>query len=132
LLRFELQKVLLAVVQHRDLGSVRGAEFVSERAAQLSSASPHKKRESRFEPNQRKKILNNLALSVMKSKVVDWTPGDFEKMFEGSDSEETQSYVVACVRAANLLADIATLLKRCKEHREKMEKEKVVLLPKRA
>lgn len=133
-LRFEMQKVLLAGIRHHKFGSVRAVEFIAERAAQLSSADPRRKKGDRFEPGKRREILMNLTRTVMQNKTIGFTPGDFEKMFENVPDKEVELFVAAYAEAGNALLDIGKLIQRCKERRGKPEEatRKVVPLPKRA
>jgi len=111
-LRFELQKVLLSVILRRDLSAARATELIQEHKLKQREARGKSQDTQRFKPSKRKEVMDNLAASVMASTVVDWTPHEFERIFENSKWDEVNGFRQKLNEAGQNLVDISRLLQR--------------------
>ena len=112
-LRFEIQKVFLAVIKNRHLPANRACAFIQEHRMQLEAAKRSTgKKPERFQPRKRKEILRNLTAMVSGSTAVDWSPGEFERIFEGDTTQEAEQYRLMIHKAATLFNDLEKILQR--------------------
>lgn len=110
--RFEMQKILLAVLKSRQLSAARSMNFIHEHKLQLEAAQTNKgPKTDRFEPRKRKQIIANLANEVGGTTVIDWTPDEFRHIFDAASVEEVEKYRLMIHRAATLLSDVEELIK---------------------
>jgi len=120
-LRFELQKILLAVIQYRKLNAARAIEFIRERSLDLKSSARRAENADRFTPRKRKLVIRNLAEVVIGNASADYDEAEFERIFASSNSEEVEPYRDAVSNAAARLTAIAKQLLRIKEQKQAAE-----------
>lgn len=110
-LRFGLQHILLAVIRQRVLNATRAAEFIKERTLSLQAGrSASGKKTERYQPRRRKDVLETLLKEVAGSVVVDWTPEEFNRIFELSPREEVEAYLKKIGASQNILAKLTQIL----------------------
>jgi ParB/RepB/Spo0J family partition protein len=119
--RFELQKLLLSVIQRRSLGTVRAVEFIREQALRLTTSHKRYGRETeRYQPRRRKEILHNLMNEITGSVVMDWTPAELQRIFELASYEEVEVYITHLREAAQFLTGLERILNGILDKKRKM------------
>jgi hypothetical protein len=114
-LRFGLQRLLLAVIQKRDLSSERATQFIMERKLQLSSSGVTGRPTQRFKPTKRKEVLSGLIKEVMGSVVVDWLPDELKRVFDNASREEVEEVIVGLQSAGAVFTRTASVLERVRD-----------------
>lgn len=117
-LRFELQKILLSVYLHRKMTAIKGVEFIKERKVMLSSSGHKVSATERFQPARRKAIIASVAQGVCGSTIIDWTPSEFERIFETASYEEVEKYRHAMNQASSMMIDLARLFARIRDSKK--------------
>lgn len=110
-LRFEMQKVLYVVIEHRSLNVERSRQLINEHKLQQAVARGKPQGESsRLEPRKRKGVLSRLVSDVTGSTVVDWTPDEFRRIFAAATPEEVEKFRQMFHMAGRYFADWTELL----------------------
>lgn len=91
--RFAMQKLLAHVIVTRKLNSVRAAEFIHDRTLRFSAGRLYPRKTTRYQPARRKDILANLASEVVGSSIIDWSPGEFRRVFDNSSREDIDVFI---------------------------------------
>lgn len=119
--RFEMQKVLFAVVKKRSLSNTQAMEFITEHKLTLRAhLQGQGKKPERYEPKNRKSVIDTLFSLITKSTVVGWKPDEFRRIFENSTQEEVEKFRDACHRAATTLSDIELILIKIRDGKKPM------------
>lgn len=122
--RFELQKLLLSVIQARSLGTTRAVEFIRDRVLRLSAAHAAGGRKTeRYQPRRRKEVLRNLIGDVTGSVVMDWPPAELRRVFELASREEVDAFVTSLHEAAAFLNGLEQILSSIRDGKKEMSAE---------
>jgi hypothetical protein len=93
--RFTLQKLLLAYTSKKHMSAVRATAFIRDEAHQLQAAQGYSlgRPVTRFQPHRRKEIIQGVVRSITSSPVMDWSPREFERIFDLSSREEIEQFM---------------------------------------
>ncbi|MAG12294.1 hypothetical protein CL630_00575 [bacterium] len=114
--RFSLQKLLLTVIQQRSLSSKRAIELIREHSLRLKSANRAAGRKTeRYQPRRRKRAIHGLVDGITGSVVMDWSPREFDKIFELSPREEVEEFIATLQEGEGFLGGLVKILTKIRD-----------------
>lgn len=113
---FALQKLLVAVIQKRNLNSARATDFVRDRTLVFKGKSGHHQpRPERHQPKHRRDTLLNLFKGVTGSVINDWNAAEFQRIFanmtQGDVDAVLKQHKAATAELARIGSELAEIRK---------------------
>ncbi|MES2225276.1 MAG: ParB N-terminal domain-containing protein [Patescibacteria group bacterium] len=120
--RFELQRMLLRVIQHNHWGALRAINLIKDRAQQLSArvGSANDKTE-RFQPARRRKLVDTFLSEISASPLHDWRPADFHQAYDTATDAELEELLERFVLASQDLEGLKAWIQKILDSRERAE-----------
>lgn len=117
--RFALQKLLLAVIQMRSLGTARAMEFVRSKALVLKAAQGGQgRRSTRNEPRKQREIFTNWNRDIVETVIQDWNPAQIRTIFGALSVDELTKVVARLTQAKGLVDVLLTRLTRLRDEKK--------------
>lgn len=118
-LRFFLQHCLLAVIQKRNLKTIRAGEFIRKLKLELVAHGKHNtKSEPRVRREGKRNIIENWILAFSENVSLDYTPAEIRKAYELSSQEHMDEILEKMQNTSELLAGFAKLLRKIRDEKK--------------
>lgn len=131
--RFLLQKLLLQIIQLRQLNSARAIEFVRDRTLSFkSSAGRGGKKPERYEPKRRKEVLDNFVKEIIGTVIMDWPPAELRRIFELSSREDVEERLTKLKGATDFLLGLQSILEKLRDEKKPMHPDVLRLMQRKS
>lgn len=121
--RFCLQRFFLNEIQSKGMSAKRAVDFIQGRIVEIPSFSrggAEGKKSERQQPKRRMRILESLVETLSGSQVIDWTPADFNRIFENCGEFELQEIIARAKEGKGYLDMIINRLEKVQTEKKRV------------